>query len=170
MARSPHNSPLVRVAWSDAVSGTRRSTFKRNDPLELRFGLEFEPGFWTSFESSTLFFLVHTFRFGNLAKRLQLTLTTLDLPGAPAPQLGLGMRLARARQAQIDANVGGSLTFRGEFWFTRFGGTSQGLSQWAMAPDDHAFLLEPFDNEFPEGVESLTLVGGAGTPPGTPPP
>ena len=52
MARSRHNSPLVRIVWADAEAGNRRSSFDPRLPLELRIGLVFEPSFWRSFESA----------------------------------------------------------------------------------------------------------------------
>ena len=165
MARSPFNSPLVQIVWTDAVSGNTRSTFKHNDPIELRFGVQFEQNFWTSFEFALYWLVVSTFRNGTFIKRYVLDGDIRNLPGAPASQLWVGMRFARARQL---SDATGTVTFRGELWISRSGGSSNGLDQWAMAPREHALLLKLFDFEPPDFHESLTLVGGPGTPPGTP--
>jgi hypothetical protein len=168
MARSPFNSPLVQIVWTDAVSGNTRSTFKRNDPLELRFGVRFEQNFWSSFEFASYWLVVSTFRQGTFITRYVLNGDIRTLPGAPASQLWVGMRFARAGQLSPGTWFSGTLTFRGELWISRSGGASNGLDQWAMAPREHAFLLKLFDFDPPEFTESLTLVGGPGTPPGTP--
>ena len=166
MARSPFNSPLVQIVWTDAVSGNTRSTFNRNKPLQLRFGVRFEQNFWTSFEFASYWLVVSTFHHGTFMKRHILNGDLLALSGAPAAQLWVGMRFGRAAQV---SDFTGSATFRGEIWISRSGGTSNGLDQWAMAPREHAFLIEMFDFELPHGQESLTLVGGPGTPSGTRP-
>ncbi len=171
MARSPHNSPLVQMVWTDAVSGNTRSTFRLDEALELRFGLEIEPNFWTSFESSRFHLFVQTFRFSSEpAQFFQLTADTEDLAGAPANQLWVGIHFERALQTQKENILGGNtMGFRGHVWFSRSGGVSNGLAQWASSPFVHEYLLDPFGG-VPDPItdETFTLVGGAGTPPGTP--
>lgn len=171
MAKSPHNSPLVRVAWTDAVSGNTRSTFKLDSPLELRLGLEFEPSFWTSFQSSGFHLFVQTFRFSSdPARFFQLTADTTELAGAPANELWVGMHFERAVQTQEqNLLVGATMGFRAHVWFSRSGGASDGLPQWASSPFMHEYLLNPF-GVVPDPItdETVTLVGGRGTPAGTP--
>jgi hypothetical protein len=163
MARGTHNSPLVRITWSDAVSGNTRSTFKQEEPLELRCGVTFEPNFWTSFESSSYFFTLRVFRNGSIHKVHQFSGDTRTLPGAPGAQLWVGGHFGRA----IQATGSGPVRFTGEMFFSRSGGVSNGTSQWAMTPNDHGLFVEFL--EFGEtGMETTRFVGGAGTPAGTP--
>jgi hypothetical protein len=168
MARSPFNSPLVRIAWTDAVSGNKRSTFKRYEPLEIRCGLQFEPSFWTSFDFSQYWLSIYSLRSSQNMKYFVLDGVTTELAGAPAAQLWVGMRFGRGEQ--ITDGLGYLFAFRIELMIARVGGASQGLDQWAMSPTEHGLMFDLFDFD-PLGSgssESLTLVGGAGTPPGTP--
>ncbi len=165
MARSRFNSPLVRIAWTDAVSGNRRSSFDPQQPIELRFGLVFEPSFWTSFESSLYQANITTFRFGYVAKWFWLTGDPRELPGAPGSQLWMGLRLGRAMQASIYS--GETVSWQVHISFHRFGGPGGGVTQWAVTPDQSAFMVESL-SAGDSGFDSQGQTGGPGTPPGTP--
>jgi hypothetical protein len=164
MARSRFNSPLVRISWTDAVSGNHRSSFDPELPLELRFGVDFEPSFWTSFDHATCFAAYTVYRFGVFTHRFDQLIDARSLPGAPGSQLWIGLRLGRAAQATMF--YGDLMTWQPHVWFARLGGSGDGVTQWAVTPDHSAFLVEQFSQE--QGFDSQQQTGGAGTPPGTP--
>ena len=166
MARSRHNSPLVRVAWTDAVSGNRRSSLDPEEPIELRFGLSFEPSFWTSFQSSIYFASWTVYRYGAYVRRFDLSGETHLLAGAPSAQLWIGLHLGRASQAAMFYS--GPVPWTAVTEFKRFGGPGNGVTQWAATPDQSAFMIE----QFPAGDDGFDFqrqTGGPGTPLGTPP-
>jgi hypothetical protein len=165
MVAGPFNSSLCRISWTDTVHNDQHSSFGSREEVELRFGLEFNPGFWTSFETSQFFVFFCVYRFGGLVERFDHNGVTTQMPGAPGTQLWLGLALGRAEQAT--GNGTGPAQFRPQIWFMRQGGSSGNLSEFAVAPRDHTFVVEiggPIGFDIP----SERLVGGAGIPPGTP--
>jgi hypothetical protein len=164
MARSRHNSPLVRIAWTDAVRGNHRSSFDPELPIELRIGLTFQPSFWTSFDYSSCAVAYTVFRFGAYVRRFDQLTNTRELRGAPGAQLWIGLALGRATQATM--YYSGMVTWQAEVSFYRSGGTGNGVTQWAVTPDQSAFFVEQFSTE--QGFDSQRQTGGPGTPPGTP--
>ena len=165
MARSPFNSPLCEFTWSDIVSGNRRSVFLQEQPLEVRFGLTFEPNFWPSFDSGDYFFWLRVFRNGSILNVYQFSGNARAMPGGLASQQWVGVRFGQAKQITF---AFGSVAVKAEIWFLRRGGVSNNASQWAMTPHEHGLFVEPLD--FTEGttLPSMTFIGGPGTPPGTP--
>jgi hypothetical protein len=167
MARSRHNSPLVRIAWADAVSGNRRSSFDPMLPLELRIGLVFEPSFWQSFESAWYHIQFTTFRFGYVAQWFHLLGDPTDLAGAPGSQLWVGVELGVARQTNI--YDGEPVNWEASASFRRWGGAGDGVTQWAVTPDRSAFFVENQSTAPFPGSERQRQTGGPGTPANTPP-
>ncbi len=167
MARSRHNSPLVRIAWADAVSGNRRSSFDPMLPIELRIGLVFEPSFWQSFESAWYMVQFTTFRFGYVAQWFHLLGDPTELPGAPGSQLWIGLELGRAAQATI--YDGEPISWQASAEFRRWGGAGDGNTQWAVTPAQSAFFVEEESTAPFHGSAHERRTGGPGTPPNTPP-
>jgi hypothetical protein len=165
MARSPFNSPLCEFTWSDIVSGNRRSVFLQQAPLEVRFGLQFEPNFWSSFDSGSYFFFLRVFRNGGVLNVHQFSGDLRAMPGGLAAQQWVRVRFGQAQQITF---AFGSVAVKAEIWFFRHGGVSNNASQWAMTPHDHGLFVEIFDDTEFFTSPSMAFIGGPGTPPGTP--
>lgn len=167
MADGTFHSPLCRISWTDVVHGTQHSSFGSQEEVELRFGLELHQNFWSSFETSQFFAFFCVYKFGELVNRFLHSGDTQQLPGAPGSKLWLGLALGRAEQATF--NNSGLVQFRPQIWFHRQGGSSGDLSEFAVAPRDHTFMVEVF-GPVGDHFSSESLVGGAGIPDGTPVP
>src|SRR5690348_1701074 len=97
MADRMFHSPLCRVAWTDVVHGSEHSAFGSDEKVELRFGLELDQAFWSSFETSQFFAQFCVYQLGQLVKRFDHSGDTRQaLPGAPGTRLWLGLALGRA--------------------------------------------------------------------------
>jgi hypothetical protein len=156
------NSPLCRITWTDVVHGTQHNSFLENDPLQLRFGLEFDPAFWSSFQTSQFFLWFVVSHFGNVLERHQQDGDTMSLPGAQSTKLWLGLQFGVATDATT--NLIGLFQFRPEIWFRRQGAAVNLLSEFATVSNDHSFAIELGGTaEFP-GPE-IGLVGGSGAAP-----
>jgi hypothetical protein len=160
------HSPLCRISWTDVVHGTQHSSFGPDENVELRFGLELVQSFWSSFATSQFFVSFCVYQFGGLVNRFDQGGDTQHLPGAPGTKLWLGLALGRAGQASFHNS--GLVQFRPQIMLSRQGGSSGGLSEFAVAPHDHTFVVEIGPEG--DGITGVSLVGGAGIPPGTPAP
>ncbi len=167
MPATRHHSVLCQVFWTDAVSGNRRSSVDPKDPVELRFGLKIHPNFWTSFDTSFYVVAFSICRFGTFIRQVTFTGDTETLAGAPAEQLWLGLRFGRAAQATVN-NGEDLVNWSAQVFFERRGGTGNGVSQWAVTPDQSSFMVEGESTAAFPGAPSERLTGGAGIPPGTP--
>ncbi|MFC5173201.1 hypothetical protein [Streptomyces mutomycini] len=100
MADRTSHTPLCSISWTDVVQGAQHSSFGVDQEVELRFGLELDRSFWSSFETSQFFTQFCVYRFGELVKRFDHSGDTRQLlPGAPETQIWLGVALGRAGQA-----------------------------------------------------------------------
>jgi len=166
MADLTFNSPLCRISWTDVVHGTQHSTFGLDEEIELRFGLNLDPSFWSSFQTSSFFVQFCVYRFGALTKQFaHAGDTRQQMPGAPATQIWLGLALGQARQTII----GGAelMQFRPQIFFLRQSAVANINTEFAVAPHDHTFMI---DGHSPVGggTDRESLVGGVGIPDGTP--
>jgi hypothetical protein len=155
------SSPLCRVIWTDIAGGSSHLVFGDRQPIELRFGLQFDPSFWSSFGSSSFFAFFAVYRFGSLRNRHQQNGGAMSLPGAGSTELWLGLSLGRATQAIDDGSGGsgsGTYQFRPQIFFLR----GDAPSEFAVAPNDCSFMLDPFIGG--DGFTSEQLVGGPGHP------
>ncbi|MEU3990868.1 hypothetical protein AB0F24_21230 [Streptomyces platensis] len=166
MADHTFHSPLCRISWTDVVHGTQHSSFGLDEEVELRFGLDLDQSFWSSFETSQFFAQFCVYRFGDLVKRFDHNGDTrLQLPGAPATQIWLGLALGRAGQAGS-----GLVQFRPQIFFLRQNSSIGNLNaEFAAAPHDHTFMVDSF-SPVGGGFDGESLVGGVGIPDGTPTP
>ncbi|MFD5734590.1 hypothetical protein ACFWIY_17390 [Streptomyces sioyaensis] len=169
MADPNFHTPLCRIAWTDVVHGTQHSSFGLDEEAELRFGLDLDQSFWSSFESSQFFTQFCVYRFGELVKRFDHNGDTRQrLPGAPATQIWIGLTLGRAGQASLERS--GLVQFRPQIFFLRQSSTVSGLNpEFAVAPHDHTFMVDSF-SPVGGGFDGESLVGGVGIPDGTPRP
>ncbi|MFI6151035.1 hypothetical protein [Streptomyces sp. NPDC051109] len=161
------HSPLCRISWTDVVHGTQHSSFGLDEEVELRFGLNLDQSFWSSFETSQFFAQFCVYRFGELVKRFDHSGDTRqELPGAPATQIWIGVALGGAEQAS--GTRAGLVQFRPQIFFLRQNNFVNLKPEFAVAPHDHAFMVDQFSSVGGSGSESL--VGGVGIPVGTPTP
>jgi hypothetical protein len=167
MADLTFNSPLCRVSWIDVVHGTQHSSFGWDEEVELRFGLNLDQRFWSSFETSQFFVQFCVYRLGALVQQFfHDGDTRQQLPGAPATQIWLGIALGRAAQAV--SHVGsGLMQFRPQIWFLRQSADANINTEFAAAPHDHTFMVES-PSPVGGGSDGESLVGGVGIPDGTP--
>ena len=167
MAAGTFNSSLCRISWTDTVHNNQHASFGSREEVELRFGLEFNTGFWSSFTTSQFFAFFGVYYAGAPFKTFNQLGETTEMPGAPGTQLWLGLALGNAQQAL--SHTFGLVQFRPQILFRRQGGSSEGRSEFAIAPSDYTFAVEPWPGiGIGLDMDSETLVGGAGVPPGTP--
>lgn len=157
------NSSLCQIFWTD-VHGAQRSVFGLDEPVELRFGLRFEPSFWSSFDSSSYFVEFQVFFRGALLTSNYQDGNTLEMPGAQSEELWLGLSVGQAKE--VTTNRNGIMVFRPQISFTRSSAAAGHYTfmEFARAPEDHCFLVDPYASfdGFPGG--SPTVVGGSGRP------
>lgn len=166
LADSTSHSPLCRVSWTDVVHGIQHSWFGSDEEVELRFGLELDQNFWSSFETSQFFISFCVYQYGGLVTRFdQDGDTRQQLPGAPATRLWIGLTLGRARQTTFHGS--GLVQFRPQVFFMRQSGGNNLVGEYAVAPHDHTFMVDSF-SPVGGGFDGESLVGGAGVPDGTP--
>jgi hypothetical protein len=158
-----YNSSLCRITWTDAVNGSEHFVFAVEQPLELRLGLRFEPGFWSSFDFSLYNLVLRVFRGGIVVATHQQSGGRLELPGGQSAEQWLGVSFGQATQV-IRGSIPDIYFFRPAVIFWGGSPTQNIAGQFAMAPDEHCFLIDgfaPFDGiSFP----SEQLVGGVGRP------
>ena len=163
------HSPLCEITWTETARGEERFAFEHEFPIELRFGLRFEPEFFTTAEFSlgSLYFHVfqrhenaHVLRYNHVEQ-----VVAADLPGAPGPDLWVGMSLGQAFQitAQSGVRFSGVFDFRPHVWFNRSG---PGLlpGEFAVAPEPHSFVMTSGNPSDGFEFESERFVGGPGRP------
>jgi hypothetical protein len=155
--------------WTETARGTERFAFEHEFPIELRFGLRLEPAFWTTagFSHAFLFFQVfHHHQSGEVLRYNHVEdLSAADLPGAPGPDMWVGMSLGQAFQitAQSGVRFSGVFDFRPHVFFDRSG---PGLlpGEFAVAPEPHSFVLTSGNPSDGSEFESEHFVGGPGRP------
>ncbi|KPC79205.1 MULTISPECIES: hypothetical protein [Streptomyces] len=168
MADRTSHTPLCSISWTDVVQGAQHSSFGVDQEVELRFGLELDRSFWSSFETSQFFTQFCVYRFGELVKRFDHSGDTRQLlPGAPETQIWLGVALGRAGQASGERS--GLVQFRPQIFFLRQGSAAYLDPEFAVAPHDHAFMVDSF-SPVGGGFDRESLTGGVGIPGGTPAP
>jgi hypothetical protein len=166
MADLTFNSPLCRISWIDVVHGTQHSTFGPDEEVELRFGLNLDQSFWSSFKTSEFFVQFCVYRFGALINRFDHDGDTRQqLPGAPATQIWLGLALGRA--GQILSEGFGLVQFHPQVFFQRQSAVGNINAEFAVAPHDRTFMVDSF-SPVGGGTDAESLVGGVGIPDGTP--
>ena len=160
---------MCRITWTETARGQERFAFEHEFPIELRFGLHIEPAFWTTAEFSAAFLFFQVFHRHQSGEVLRYHhhegLSAADLPGAPGPDLWVGMALGQAFQLTQASGVrlSGVFDFRPHVFFERSG---PGLlpGEFAVAPEPHSFVMlsgNPSDgSEFP----SERFIGGPGRP------
>lgn len=153
------HTPLCRVTWTDVVDGAQHFAFQEDQRLELRMGLEFDPSFWSSFQSSQYFLWFTMSRFGSRVANHQQGEDTMSLPGAGSTELWVGLQFDRARDAT--GNSTGPIQFRPQIWMPR---QSNLPSEFAVAPEDHTFVMEIGGFGELGGGGPPRLVGGPGRP------
>jgi hypothetical protein len=157
------HSPLCRIDWTNVTHGAQRFAFDGSKPLNLLFGLRFDPAFWTSFDSAVYTIELQVFQTGFVRAVHSRYGEIADLPGAPAENIWLGMSFGKARQAT--GSWTGLFMFRPQIWFSRFGpGPSYIPGEFAVAPEDHCFAVEVGGP--PDGSEDEfeRFIGGSGQP------
>lgn len=165
MADLAFNSPLCRISWTDVVHGTEHSSFGLDEEVELRFGLELDQSFWSSFDTSQFFVQFCLYRFGVVKRFDHDGDTRQQLPGAPATQIWLGLALGRSGQT---VSVGSGLVqFRPQIFFLRQSAAHNISAEFAVAPHDRTFMVDAF-SPVGGGSDGESLVGGVGIPDGTP--
>ncbi|MFJ1812538.1 MULTISPECIES: hypothetical protein [unclassified Streptomyces] len=168
MADRSFHSRLCRISWTDVVHGTQHSSFGSDEEVDLRFGLDLDQSFWSSFETSQFFAQFCVYRFGELVTRFDRSGDTRQqLPGAPATQIWLGLALGRAEQAS--GTRAGLVQFRPQIFFLRQNNSGNLNPEFAVAPHDHSLMVDQFSPSG-GGFPSESLVGGVGIPAGTPTP
>jgi hypothetical protein len=166
MADLTFNSPLCRISWTDVVHGTQHSTFGLDEEVELRFGLNLDQSFWSSFQTSEFFVQFCVYRFGALTKQFDHDGDTRQqMPGAPATQIWLGLALGRAGQTLFTGS--GLMQFRPQIFFLRQSAVGNINTEFAVAPHDHTFMVDSL-SPVGGGTDAESLVGGVGIPDGTP--
>lgn len=158
---------MCHIAWTETARGAERCAFEHEFPVTLRFGLHIEPGFMTSAEHITahLFFQVfHRHQNGEILRyNHRESLSASDLPGAPGPDLWVGMALGQAFQLTQASGVrhSGVFDFRPHVFFERSGSL---LGAFAVAPEQHSFVMLTGRLSDGSEFESERLVGGLGRP------
>jgi hypothetical protein len=163
------HSPLSEITWTETARGAERFAFVHEFPIELRFGLHIDPAFWTTAEFSQALLYFHVFHRHENGQFLRYNhleqVVATDLPGAPGPDLWVGMSLGQAFQitAQAGVRLSGVFDFRPHVWFNRSG---PGLlpGEFAVAPEPHSFVLTSGNPSDGSEFESERFVGGPGRP------
>lgn len=164
------HSPLCQVTWTETARDEERFAFEQEFPIELRFGLRIEPAFWVDGVVSlavVAFHVFHRHQSGEFARYNHVeTLSAQDLPGAPGPDLWLGMALGQAFQLTAAAGVrlSGVFDFRPNIFFLRSGAGAARPAEFAVAPEPHSFVLVPGSPSLGFESESERFVGGPGRP------
>jgi hypothetical protein len=165
------HSPMCQITWTETVRGVERFAFEHDFPIELPFGMHIEPAFWTSAEhiAANLVFQVflrhlsgEVLRYNHLEQ-----LSAADLPGAPGPDLWVGMALGQAFQITQASGVrfSGVFDFRPHVFFQRSGLRSGLLlGEFAVAPERHSFVMLQGRNSDGFEFTSERFVGGPGRP------
>jgi hypothetical protein len=160
---------MCQITWTETARGAERFAFEHEFPIELRFGLHIEPAFWTSAEhiAANLDFQVfHRHSSGEILRYDHLEqLSAADLPGAPGPDLWVGMALGQAFQITQASGVrfSGVFDFRPHVFF-QHSGPGVLLGEFAVAPERHSFVMLQGRNSDGFEFTSERFVGGPGRP------
>src|SRR5262245_18627533 len=149
MAVGTANSPLCRITWTEVVvpppplpDSTRTGqhfAFQEDDPIELRFGLKFEPSFWTSCDSAQFFAMFAVFNDDIMQSANPRQGDALNLPGAKSTEQWIGLSFGQAGQVAGR----GLFQFRPQIFFLRQADDFHDVpGEFAIAPSDHTFLCE----------------------------
>jgi hypothetical protein len=134
--------------------------FREADPIEFRCGLKFDPAFWTSCDSALFYASFYIYGSGLLRNTFEHNGDAMNLPGGTSAEQWIGLSLGRARQA---GNWRGLNLFRPEIFFWRGADDFHDIpGEFAIAPSDHAFLVEMGGSH--HSSESERFVGGSGRP------
>jgi hypothetical protein len=170
VALGTSNSPLCRITWTEIVvpgpalpDGTRLGpgfAFKEDDPIELRCGLKFDPAFWTSCDSAQFYASFYICGGGFFRGGFEHDGAATNLPGGKSAEQWIGVSFGRARQASSWRGIN---LFRPEIFFLRQANDGHDVpGEFAIAPGDHAFLVEIGGSH--HSSESEHFVGGKGRP------
>lgn len=161
------HSPLCQITWTETARGAERCSFEHEFPIELRFGLHIEPGLFSSTDVITATVAFQVFQLHQNGEALRYNYvrrpTTDVLPGAPGPDLWLGVAIGQAMQLvqSSGSRQTGVFDFRPHVYFDVL---DSPLSGFAVSPERHSFVLvagRPSDGfEAP----SERFVGGPGRP------
>lgn len=152
------HSALCQITWTD-VRGERPFAVGRDEPVELRFGLRFEPAFWSVPTHLGYFVEFQVFRSNALLHSHPQSGSTLELPGAQSEEQWLGLSFGKG--SQVTTNVNGVMLFRPQIFFQR----GQAGGEFAVAPEEHYFFMDSFLHFDGWSGTSEELVGGSGRPP-----
>jgi hypothetical protein len=162
----PSHSPLCRATWMDAVRGDHL-VIRRDDPVELRFGLRTEPGFWDV--ASTTGIGVVSFwslRNGDRFFSFEQLFGVNTMPGAGSEELWMGVQLGSAgtlaQRRPTDLRPNAIHSFRAQVWFRRNPHVGE-LSEFATT-GEHSFALEDGGGDTFFSPDHRRLVGGPGRP------
>ncbi len=158
---------MCQITWTETARGAERFAFEHEFPIELRFGLHIEPAFFTSAEvirANLTFRVFHRHENGEFLRyNHHETHHAINLPGAPGPDLWVGMALGQAFQITEASGVrlSGVFDFRPHVWFERSG---LQLAEFAVAPEPHSFVLHRGNQSDGSEFPSERFVGGPGRP------
>lgn len=140
------HSPGCQITWTETAPGSERFAFEDEWPIDLRFGLRIEPALWTSgvFTAVTLIWhVVQVHHSGEVIRYRHHELVDLStLPGAPGPDLWVGMAIGQAFQLTESAGSrqNGVFDFRPAVHLEPTGGR---LGEFAVPSERHSFVLLP---------------------------
>jgi hypothetical protein len=173
MALGTSNSPLCRITWTDVVcpppplpDSTRTGqhfAFQEDDPIELRFGLKFDPSFWTSFDSGQFWAEFSVYYDDVLRDPHRQQGEIPNVLGGTSEEQWIGLSFGQTTQATGSPSGGRLYRFRPQIFFLRFANDLHDIpGEFAIAPSDHAFLVEIGGSDYTYPFEHL--VGGSGRP------
>ena len=152
MALGTSNTPLCRITWTDVVTPPpppdservgQHFAFQEDDPIELRFGLKFEPSFWTSFDSGQFWVQFNVYWDAVLRNPHRHADDVLNLPGGKSAEQWIGRSFPKVAEATGEPCSGRLYRFRPQIHFLRFAADFHDIpGEFAIAPSDHAFLVE----------------------------
>jgi hypothetical protein len=165
------HSPLVQITWTETARGVERFAFQHEGPIELRFGLRFEPTFFTSGNFNHAFLSFQVFYRSQAGEALVYDHTedvdASQLPGAPGPDIWVGMSLGQALQLTQESGVrlSGVFDFRPHVFVGRsHSDVGAQPAEFAVAPEPHSFVVARGNDSDHSSSQFERFVGGAGRP------